>query len=133
MTVIGLFNTCSIDFAGPLKETVVGNKYIVLVVENLPKWARANAITTNYFDSNGVTKFVEEQICQLYKNPMQILSDGGPKFVRTEIRDYASDGSINSKIVPAYNPRWNGEVERMVGTLKRAVQKVMISNKDGDC
>ena len=36
------------------------------------------------------------------------------------------------EIISAYNPRGNAKVERMVGTLKRAVQKALVSNKDRD-
>ena len=66
MPVSGLFHTWPIDFAGPLKETAAGSKYILLAVENLPSWPVASSIGTNYFNSIGVIKFVEEQICQLY-------------------------------------------------------------------
>ena len=55
------FHTWSIDFAGPLKETAAGNKYIILAVENLSSWPVASAIGTNDFNSTGVIKFVEEQ------------------------------------------------------------------------
>ena len=60
MLVSGLFNTWSIDFAGPLKETAAGNKYILLAVENLSSLQVASAVGTNYFNSSEVIKFVEE-------------------------------------------------------------------------
>ena len=101
-----------------------------MAVENLDSWLVASAIGTNYFNSSGVIKFVEEQICQLYGNPMRILSDGDPKFDSAAVRDYAAGASIEWKIISVYNPRGNGKVERMKGTLKRAIQKVVVSNSD---
>ena len=71
---------------------------------------------------------VEEQICQLYGNPKEILSDGDPKFDSAAIKDYGSSASVNWKIVSASNHRGSAKVERMVGNLKRTVQKIVISN-----
>ena len=98
----------------------------------MSSWPVASAIATNCFNSRGLIKFVEEQICQLYGNPIRILSDGDPKLESAAIRDYASGASIDWKIISAYNPRGNAKVEGMVGTLKRAVLKVLVSCKDRD-
>ena len=132
MPVSGLFHTWSIDFAGPLRETTAGNKSILVAIENLSSWPVSKAIGTNSSNSSGVIKFVEEQTCQLYGNPRRILSDGDPKFDSAAVRDYAAGALIEWKIISAYNPRGNATVERMVGTLKRAVQKALVSNKDRD-
>ena len=70
MSVSGLLHTWSINFAAPLKETAVGNKDMLLAVGNLPIWPVASAVGTNSFNSSSLIKFVEEQICQLYGNPI---------------------------------------------------------------
>ena len=74
-------------------------------------------------------KFVEAQICHLYGNPIRILIDIDPNFDSAAVRDYAS-ASIDWKLISAYNPRGSAKIERMVGTLKRAIQKVVVSNND---
>ena len=130
MPVRGLFHTWSIDFGGPLKETAVGNKYILSAVENFSSLLVASAIGTNYFNSSGVIKFVEEQISQLYGDPIRIVRDGDLRFDIAAARDYASSVLIDWKIVSAYNPRGNAKIERIVGTLKRAVLKVLASSED---
>ena len=58
------------------------------------------------------------------------MSDGDPKFESAAVRDYVSTASIDWNIISAYNPRGNAKAERMLGTLKRAVQKAVISGKD---
>ena len=103
-----------------------------MALENLYSWPIASAIGTNYLNSSGVIKFVEEQICQLYGNPIRILSNGDPKFDTVAFRDYSARASIEWKIISAYNPRGNARVERMARTLKRAVHKVLLSSKDLD-
>ena len=66
----------------------------------------------------------------MYGNPIWILSDDDPKFESAAIRNYAATVSIYWKIISACNPRGNVKVERRVGTLKRAIQIVMVSNQD---
>ena len=74
----------------------------------------------------------KRKIYQLYENPTRILSEGDPKFGNAAFKDYATTASINWKIISAYSSRGNAKVERMIRTFKRAVQKVLISNKDQD-
>ena len=125
MPVSGLFHAWSIDFAGPFEETTPGKKYILLAVENLPSWSVARAMGTNYFNISGMIKFLQEQICQLYGNPIRIFGNDDSKFDCVAVRDYASVASIDWKIISAYNRRRTAKLERMVGTLKRAVLKVL--------
>ena len=48
------------------------------------------------------------------------------------MRDFAICAGIHWKITSSYNPRGNAKVELMVGTLKRAVQKVAASTRSQD-
>ena len=105
---------------------------MLLAAENLSSWPVASAIGTNSFNNSNMIKFVEEQTYQVYGKPIRILCDAGSKFDCAVARDCAESASIDWKITSAYNPRGNSKVERMVGTLKRAIQKVVISCKDRD-
>ncbi len=77
-------------------------------------------------------KFVEEQIRRLYGNPVRVVSDGDRKFNNSAVRDFPTSAGIHSTITSAYNLRGNAKVERMIGTLKRAVQNVTASKMDQD-
>ncbi len=128
-----LFRTWSIDFGGPLKETGAGNKYLLRAVEHMSCCPVARAIGTEMFNGAGFIKFVEEKIFWLYGNPVRIVSDGYSKFDNKAVRDFATSSDIRWKIISSYNPRGHAKVERMVGTLMRAVQKVTASNMNQDC
>ena len=39
-------------------------------VEKLSSWSEDSDISTDSFNSSGLIKFVEEQICLLYANPI---------------------------------------------------------------
>ncbi len=68
-------------------------------------------------------KFVEEQICWPYGNPVCIFIDADSKFDNAAVRDIATS---------SYNPRGNTKVKRMAGTLKRAVEMAAASERSQD-
>ena len=88
-----LFHTWSIYFAGPLKETAAGNKYILLAVDNLSSWPLASATGTNYFNSSVVIKL------STVWGPDTNLERRWPKFDSTVVRHYAAGASIDWKII----------------------------------
>ncbi len=124
-----LFHTWSIDFEGPLKETKYGNKHLLLAEEDTSCWPVACAIGKEMFTGAGVIRFVEEQIRWLYGNPVCIVSDGNSKLDIGTVRDVATCAGIHLKVKSSYNLSGNAKVERMVVTLKRALQKVAASTR----
>ncbi len=86
ITVSGLFQTWSIDFAGPLKETEDGNRYLLLAVEQMSCWPIACAIGTEIFNGAGVINCVIDKICWLYGNPVRIVCDGDSNFDNGAVR-----------------------------------------------
>ena len=128
--VSGLFHTWSVDFAGPLPQTSAGNRYILIAVEHLSGWPVAQAIPPSAFNSGGVIRFVEEQICTPYGNPVVIVSDGDQKFDSIAVQTYARESAIVWVTISAYNPRGNAKVERMIGTMKRAIKKIIIMTNE---
>ena len=113
-----------------MKETAAGNKYILLAIEKLSSWPVSSAIGTNYFNSSGIFKAIEEQICQLYGNSIRILSDGDPNFDDASLKDYTATASTDWKTIPTSNSRVNSKVQKMVGTLKLATRKVVVSDRN---
>ncbi len=128
--VSGLFHTLSIHFAGPFSETDSSSRYVLLAVEHLCNWPVASVINPDMFNSIGVIKFVREQICVQYGNPVCVVSDGDSNFDNRAVRGFAKESSITWNIISAYIPRGNAKVERMVGTLKRAITKMVTANPE---
>ena len=77
----------------------------------------------------GVMIFLEEEIVAPYGCPKFMVSDNDMKFNSGPVRDYARSLGVHWKFVSAYNPRGNAKAERMVGTLKQAVRKMMVSSE----
>ncbi len=72
----------------------------------------------------GVMKFVKKEIIMDFSPPQNILSDNDLKFDCKAVQDFAHRFNIQWNCTSTYNPPGNGVAERMVGTLKKALQKV---------
>lgn len=128
-----MFQTWPIDFAGPLTVTSRRSKYLLIGVEHVSGWPVATAVSARYFNSRGFLHFVDKEIITAYGNPIFMLSDNDSKFTSGPVRDYAKENSTKWKYISTYNLRGNAKVERMVGTIKRAIKKVILStNKQWD-
>lgn len=58
--------------------------------------------------------------------PIRVLSDDDRKSKSAAVKDYGASASIDSKIISFFKPRRNA----VIGSLKRAIQKVVIKSKD---
>ena len=63
-----------------------------------------------------------------FGTPLFIMSDNDAKFTSAPVKEFAKNNNIKWKFTSAYNPRGNAKVERMVGTLKRAMNKIVLSS-----
>ena len=80
------------------------------------------------FNALGALRFVPEGIILPFGSPKFVLSDNDLKFDWKEVEDFARDKIIRRKHMATLNPRGNGIAERMVGTVKRALQKIFRAN-----
>ncbi len=86
--------------------------------------ARYLGIPTELFNSLGAMKFVKKEIIMAFGPPQYMLSDNDLKLDCKAVQDFAHRFNIQWKCTSTYNPQGNGVGERMVGTLKEALQKV---------
>ena len=54
--------------------------------------------------------------------PQIIVSDNGPQFTSSEFQSFCAQNGIQHKRSPPYHPASNGQVERMVRELKKALR-----------
>nr|GEV16558.1 reverse transcriptase domain-containing protein [Tanacetum cinerariifolium] len=74
--VCEIFDVWGIDFMGAFPSSR-GNKYILVAIDYLSKWVKANALPTN--DAQVVCKFLKSLFAR-FGTPRAIISDGGTKF-----------------------------------------------------
>ena len=66
----------------------------------------------------------KKEIIMLFGPPQYILSDNDLKFDCKAVQDFAHRFNIVWKCTSTYSLQGNGVVDRMVGTLKKSLQKV---------
>ena len=111
------FERLSTDFKGPL-PTTSKNRYLLTIIDEYSRFPFAypckdmTASTVNDCFS---------QLFSLFGMPSFVHSDRGPSFMSKEVKDFLlSKGVATSRTTP-YNPQGNGQVERLNGTLWKAI------------
>ncbi|KAA3676508.1 uncharacterized protein DEA37_0007238 [Paragonimus westermani] len=102
-----------LDFAGPIN----GVMYLVLVDVH-SKWPE---IVPLHSATSSTTIAALRRIFSQHDFPEILVSDNGSQFSSTQFRDFCSRSNFQHVSTPPYHPQSNGQVERFVDTLKRAL------------
>ena len=62
------------------------------------------------------------EVISRFGTPQIIVSDNGPQFTSSEFESFSAQNGIQHKRSPPYYPASNGQVERMVRELKKALR-----------
>ena len=125
--ITGLFDTFSIDFAGPLVPGPQGERYLLIAVEHLSGWPMARATTSDTADV--VRSFVTEEILLPFGPPGVFVSDNAKAFTAPIMQDLMETYGTKWRTVGEYAPMSNGRAERMVGTIKRAIAQTVLTEE----
>jgi hypothetical protein len=88
--ICDLFHKVALDTAGPLPETKLGNKYILVVIDHYSKWCEAKAVADN--GAKTVARFLEDEIICRHGVPKFVLTDNGGEWAAkfdVMCKDYA--------------------------------------------
>ena len=92
-------------------------------VEHLTGWPLGRA--TKISSAEEVIEFVKEEVLYSFGSLRNIISDNATRFTAKALVKFARYNGIEWKRVLAYAPMSNGRAERIVGTLKKAVKKMV--------
>ena len=108
----------SIDFEGSLPSSS-NNKYLFIVINEYSRFPFAfpckemtSSVVINCLDT----------LFTLCRTPCFVHSDNGPAFVSSEFRRYLLNRGIASSKSSIYHPCGNGQVEKCVGTVWKAIK-----------
>ena len=104
-----------IDYAGPIKS-----RYLLVVVDAYSKWLDA-AIVPSANSANTIQSL--RTMFSTHGLPEVIVSDNGSPFISIEFKEFLAKNGIRHTTTPPYHPKSNGQVERAVQTLKKALKK----------
>ena len=109
------FHMMGMDILGPLKETVNGNKYIIVFTDYLTRWPEAFAIKNR--EAKTIAKVFINEIVSRHSAPKILLSDQAKEFMSKLIQEISSYLTTNKIKTTAYHAQCNGLTERFNATL----------------
>ncbi|KAA3681810.1 uncharacterized protein DEA37_0004819 [Paragonimus westermani] len=116
----GPWSRIHLDFAGPIN----GVMYLVLV-DAYSKWPE---IVPLHSATSSTTIAALRKIFSQHGFPEILVSDNESQFSYAQFRDFCSRSNFQHVFSPPYHPQSNGQTERFVDTLKRALLK---SHREG--
>lgn len=94
-----LFDVWGIDFMGPF-PSLLGNKYILVVVDYVSKWIEVVASPTN--DTHVVIKLFKNNIFPRFKVPRLVISDGESHFISRIFDNLLTKYGVKHKVATPY-------------------------------
>ena len=122
---IEIFDVWGIDFMGPFSNSD-GNKYILVYVDYVSKWLKAQACTVN--DAKVVCKFLQKLFSR-FGMPRAIISDGGTHFCNRNMEALLARYGVRHKIATPYHPQTSGQVEVSSRELKRILERTVSKSR----
>ena len=123
--VSALVSVIGIDFTGP-SEKLNGNILLTIIdyASRFPfaiKLKSTNAVNTIQSLSN---------LFSIFGLPKIIIPDNGPAFRIGVFADFLCKSNIAHHFSSTYYPQGNGVIERLQGTLKQRLQKLLYEGRD---
>jgi transposase InsO family protein len=123
--VCEVFDVWGIDFMGPFPLSR-GNRYILVAVDYVSKWAEAQALPTN--DARVVVRFVKSLFSR-FGAPKALISDRGTHFCNALLEKALSRYGVHHKLATPYHPQTSGQVEVTNRGLKRILERSVGQNR----
>ena len=118
------FQRLNIDFKGPLLPSPRGNKYLLTIIDEYSRFPFA-------FPCRDMTSktiiYCLNQLFSIFGMPDMIHSDRATDFLSEELRKYLCGKGIATSKTSRYHPEGNGQVEKLNGTLWKAIQVTLHS------
>ena len=110
------FTFWAMDFMGPIPETVHGNRYILVLMDQFSKWCKA--FPTKDQKASTVTDILLQKVFSRFGPPQVLHSDQGANFESNLMHELCDLMGISKTRTSAYHPQCDGQVERQNRTLQ---------------
>lgn len=111
------FERAAMDVVGPLPVTTSGNKYILVFVDHLTRYAEAFPMPDQRAET--VARVFVERVVLRHGVVRQLLTDQGSNFTGRLMNEVYELLGVKKLQTTAYHPECNGAVERLNQTLIR--------------
>lgn len=104
-----------------LPRTLDGNRYVVVFLDYLTKWAEAFAVSDQTAET--IARLLIENIVCRHGVPEELLSDRGPNFLSELVREVCKLLGVKKINTSGYHPQCDGLVEKFNSTLINMIAK----------
>ena len=118
------FQRLAIDFKGPLPVSKCGNQYLLTIIDEYSRFPFA--FPCSDMKSSTVTNCFN-QLFSVFGLPNMVHNDRAPDFLSEETVNYLHSKGVATSKTSRYNPQGNGQVEKLNGTLWKAIQVTLHS------
>ena len=123
-----VFQMLHMDFWGPVRCSKEGNRYVLVLTDNLSKYVIAKAMPTN--TARAVAQFLIKDFIMIHGVPGQIITDNGVHFSNRLIEELTKSMNIKHGFSVSYHPETNGQVERFNATFCTQLAKYYDEGED---
>ncbi|XP_055608550.1 uncharacterized protein K02A2.6-like isoform X2 [Uranotaenia lowii] len=117
----GPWERIHIDYAGP-----VAGMMLLIIVDAYSKWVEVKV--TNSTTALATINILDD-LFAAYGAPVTVVSDNGPQFTADEFKVFLHRSGVKyHKLSAPYHPATNGQAERYVQTVKRALKAMGTTN-----
>ncbi|GJZ11474.1 reverse transcriptase domain-containing protein [Tanacetum coccineum] len=122
-----IFDVWGMDFMGPFLSSN-RNKYILVAIDYVSKWAEAHAFPTN--DARNVVNFLKRLFAR-FGIPKALISDRGTHFCNYQMEKAMKRYGVVHRFLTTYHPQTNGQVKNTNRVIKRILEKTIRNNRKG--
>ena len=123
LAIVPPFYRWGLDFIGILPPSVNGNRHILVAIDHSTKWPVVQAVKN--CDAKTVAEFLLKSIVLPFGVLSEIVSDRGPAFTESTLREYLNSMQVKHLLTSSYHPRTNGVTERFNGLLSKMIHKYL--------
>ena len=127
LSIQGPMDRVAMDIMGPLPLTEDGNRYILVAMCYLTKWAEAIPLPNQTAETIAQV-FVEKVICR-FGCPKVLLSDRGANFLSSLMMEVCRLMNVRKINTTSYRPQTDGLVERFNRTLEQMISAYVSQNQ----
>lgn len=109
------FDRIGIDLYGPLPYTPDGNRWVIVAVDHLTRYAETSALPEATAREVGL--FILRKLVLRHGAPRELLSDRGRSFLSEAVEALLRECNVVHRTTTAYHPQTNGMTERFNRTL----------------
>ena len=129
--VQGAFDRVAMDILGPFPPSHDGNRYIIVFSDYYTRWPEAYALPST--EAPRIARLIVDEILARHGAPRTLLSDRGPNFLASIVKEVCKIMNTRRLHTTAYHPQTDGLVERFNGTLAEGLSMyVSTHQKDWD-